>query len=90
MRPQLLVGGLFVGIMGLGFYVLELPLVYFWSIPFAIGGAIMIIASFFLPETQGRLTPPEGFRFCLYCSSPVPLTSDRCPHCNGVQPKGAV
>jgi hypothetical protein len=88
MRPQLLVGGLFVGVMGLGFYVLELPLVYYWSIPFGLGGAIMIIASFFLPEAAGPLTPPEGFRFCVYCSSPVPLGSDRCAHCNGIQPKG--
>jgi hypothetical protein len=88
MRPQLLVGGLFVGILGLGFYVLELPLVYFWSIPFGIGGTIMIIASFFLPETSGPLVPPEGFRFCVFCSNPVPLNSDRCPHCNGIQPKG--
>jgi hypothetical protein len=88
MRPQLLVGGLFVGVLGLGFYVLELPLVYYWSIPFGLGGAIMIIASFFLSEAPGPLTPPEGFRFCVYCSNPVPLTSDRCANCNGIQPKG--
>ena len=89
MRPQLLVGGLLVALMGVGFYALQLPLVYFWSLPFGVGGAIMIIASFFLSETPGPLRPPEGSRFCVFCSTPVPLTSERCPHCNGLQPKEA-
>lgn len=89
MRPQLLVGGILVELMGAGFYALQLPLVYFWSVPFGIGGVIMIVASFFMAETQGPPTPPEGYRFCVYCSAPVPVNSERCPHCNGVQPKGA-
>ena len=89
MRSQLLVGGLFVGLLGVGFYALQLPFVYFWSIPFGVGGVIMILVSFFLPESTGPLKPPEGFRFCVFCSTPVPLTSDRCPHCNGLQPKEA-
>lgn len=88
MRPQLLVGGILVALMGAGFYVLQLPLVYFWSVPFGIGGAIMIVASFFMSETAGPPAPPEGYRFCVYCSAPVPVSSERCPQCNGVQPKG--
>ncbi len=87
MRPQLLVGGLLVAIMGAGFYLLQIPFVYFWSVPFVVGGVIMVIGSFFLPESPGPPTPPEGFRFCVFCSTPVPLSSDRCPHCNGMQPK---
>lgn len=89
MRPQLLAGGLLVAAMGAGFYVLPLPFVYFWSVPFVIGGALMAMASFFLPETSGPLQPPEGFRFCPFCSTPVPLGSERCPHCNGVQRREA-
>ena len=87
MRPQLLVGGALVALMGAGFYVLQLPLVYFWSLPFAVGGGLMALASFFLSPTQGPVRPQEGFRFCVFCSTPVPLASDRCPHCNGLQPK---
>jgi len=89
MRPQLLVGGLLVALMGAGFYALEIPFVYFWSVPFVAGGAIMIVASLFLPESSGPMTPPPGFRFCVFCSTPVPLTSERCPQCNGLQPKEA-
>jgi len=88
MRPQLLAGGLLVVAMGAGFYILEIPIVDVWSLPFLAGGALMMVASFFLPESPGPLQPPEGFRFCVFCSTPVPLASDRCPHCNGLQPKG--
>jgi len=49
----------------------------------------MMIASLFLPETEGPVKPPEGFRFCVFCSTPVPVTAERCPHCNGVQPREA-
>ncbi len=87
MRPQLLFGGLLVALMGLGFYFLALPFAYFWSIPFGAAGVVMIAVSFFLPETEGPVKPPEGFGFCPYCSTPVSLGSERCPHCNGVQPR---
>ena len=86
MRPQLFVGGLLVALMGAGFYALQLPFVYFWSIPFVIGGGVMMVASLFLPESEGPVKPPEGFRFCVYCSTPVSLVSERCPRSNGVQP----
>ena len=89
MRPQLLGGGLLVALLGEGFYALELPFVYFWSVPLAIGGGIMMLASLFLPETGGPVQPPAGFRFCPYCSAPVQLGAERCPHCDGVQPKEA-
>jgi len=88
-RPQLLAGGVLVAAMGAGFLILEIPIVDVWSIPFVIGGAIMVVVSFFVPESAGPPQPPEGSRFCVFCMTPVPLASDRCPHCNGLQPKGA-
>ncbi len=86
MRPQLLVGGLLVLATGVGFYLLALPLVYFWSLPFVIVGGIMALASLFLPEGPGPVEPPEGFRFCIFCSTPMAIGAKRCPHCNGLQP----
>ncbi|HXY56452.1 MAG TPA: hypothetical protein VEH01_02450 [Nitrososphaerales archaeon] len=89
MRPQLLAGGLLVAAMGAGFYALQLPFVYFWSVPFLLGGAVMAAVSVFLPETSGPIQPPEGYRFCPFCSTPVPTGAERCPHCNGVQRREA-
>ena len=87
MRPQLFGGGLLVALMGAAFYVLAVPLAYFWSLPFVAGGLVMMAASFLLPEGPAPLAPPEGYRFCVFCSTPVPLESERCPHCNGYQPR---
>jgi hypothetical protein len=84
MRPQLFWGGLLVLLAGAGLWLILLLDI---GIPLAIGGAIMLIASFLLPPGPGPVTPSPGFRFCVFCSTPVPLGSDRCPHCNGVQPK---
>jgi hypothetical protein len=88
MRPQLLVGGLLVAAMGTGFYFLQLPFVYFWSLPFGVAGIIMVIISFLVPESEGPVLPPEGYRFCPFCSSPVKIGTERCPHCDGVQRTG--
>lgn len=87
MRPQLFAGGLITALVGAGFFALMLPFVYFWSVPFVIGGAVMAVASLFLEEGPGPIAPPSGFRFCVFCSTPVPIASERCPHCNGLQPK---
>lgn len=87
MRPQLLGGGLLVALMGAGFFALGLPFVYFWSVPFVASGVLMMVVALFLPESAGPVQPPEGFRFCPYCSTPVALGAGRCPHCNGLQPK---
>ncbi len=72
---------------GVGFYFLALPLVFYWSLPFMIVGGMMSIASFLLAEGPGPLKAPEGFRFCVFCTTPVPMSSARCPHCNGLQPR---
>lgn len=87
MRPQLFAGGLLVALMGAVFYVLGLPFVYYWSIPFVVAGLVMVMASVFLPEGPAPLAPPEGYRFCVFCSTPVSIDEDRCPHCNGYQPR---
>jgi hypothetical protein len=72
---------------GAVFYLLAVPLAYFWSVPFMTGGVIMVVASYFLPEGQAPLAPPEGYKFCVFCSTPVPEDAERCPHCNGYQPR---
>jgi hypothetical protein len=90
MRPQLFVGGLLIAVTGAGLYVLALPLVYSWSLPFIIVGGLMAIVSFALPEGPGPVQPPEGFRFCIFCSTPVPTGAARCPRCNGLQPGAGV
>jgi len=86
LRPQLFGAGVLVMILAAVLYVLGIPLVFFWSIPFAIGGAVMAVVSVLLPESAGPVEPPEGYRFCPFCSSPVRLDARRCDHCNGLQP----
>ncbi len=85
MRSQLLVSGILVMLMGAAFYLLQIPLVYYWSVVFVGGGALMALASPFVSESQGPVQAPEGYRFCRFCSAPVPLRADRCPLCNGIQ-----
>ncbi|HUI86380.1 MAG TPA: hypothetical protein VLY21_04410 [Nitrososphaerales archaeon] len=87
MRSQLLVAGVLIVVLGAVFYLLEVPLVFFWSVPFVIGGGIMAVASLFMAESQGPVTPPQGYRFCVFCGDPVKIGEDRCPRCNGLQPK---
>jgi hypothetical protein len=88
MRPELLAGGLLVMALGALLFVVALPFLYFWSIPFVVGGAFMAVASLFLAEGRGPVTPPPGYRFCVFCTAPVPENASRCPRCNGLQPTG--
>lgn len=87
MRSQLLAGGVLIVLMGVTFFILEIPLVFFWSIPFIIGGGLMALAAPFLPESSGPVQPPEGYRFCVFCSTPVLLAQAECDHCGGTQPR---
>ncbi|MDG6985849.1 MAG: hypothetical protein JRM73_03785 [Nitrososphaerota archaeon] len=87
MRPQLFGGGIIVVLIGAVFYLFAVPLAYFWGIPFVVGGAIMVGVSFFLSEGPAPIAPPEGYKFCIFCSTPVALEAERCPHCNGSQPR---
>ena len=85
MRSQLLVSGTLVALLGVSFLILQIPLAYSWSLVFVAGGALMAGASFFAAESTGPVTPPDGFRFCRFCSATVPLEAPRCPRCNGLQ-----
>ena len=75
-------------VLGALLFVVQLPFLYFWSLPLVVGGMVMVGASFFLSESGGPVTPPPGYRFCVFCSNPVPLEAERCPRCNGLQPRG--
>jgi len=88
MRPQLLVGGLLVAVLGALLFVVQLPFLYFWSLPLALGGGVMALASFFMSEGEGPVTAPPGYRFCVFCTNPVPIGAERCSRCNGLQPRG--
>jgi len=46
----------------------------------------MCLVSLFMSESPGPVKPPTGFRFCVFCSTLVPTSSERCPQCNGIQP----
>jgi len=53
------------------------------------GGAIVLVAGFFLEEMIDRVEPPIGHHFCLFCSTPVVEGAERCGHCNGLQDTAA-
>jgi hypothetical protein len=78
-----------VTVLGALLFVVQLPFLYFWSIPLVLGGVVMAVASLFLSEGEGPITPPPGYRFCVFCTTPVPVDAERCPRCNGLQPRGA-
>ena len=88
MRPQLMISGLLVILLGASFYFLQIPLVYYWSVAFVVGGAIMAAAGLLVSESAGPVQPPEGYRFCRYCSAVVSQKAERCPECNGLQQPG--
>jgi len=85
MRSQLMVSGALVMLLGAAFYIIQIPLAFAWSLVFVVGGAVMAGASLFAAESTGPVTPPEGYRFCRFCSATVPLQEARCPKCNGLQ-----
>ncbi len=64
--------------------LLSVPLVF--SIPFVVAGIGMIAASPFLSPSDLPVRPPEGYKFCTYCSTTIPADAGRCPKCDGVQP----
>ena len=56
-----------------------------FSLPFVAAGLAMIGVSPFLKPSELPVRPPEGHKFCPYCSNAIPLEAKRCPRCNGVQ-----
>jgi hypothetical protein len=85
MRPQLLVGGLFTALLGALLYFIGLFAAM--GVVFIAGGAVMGAAGLVASEGGLHVSPPEGHSFCVFCSTPVPLEAERCPRCNGLQPK---
>ncbi len=86
MRSQLFVAGAFALGLGVIFYAFELPLAFALSFPLVLSGAFMMLLSPFLKESEGPVRPPEGFQFCVFCSTLVPGGAERCDHCGGRQP----
>ncbi len=62
------------------------PLDTWGGISVAAGG-LLIAMSFVVKERKGVIEAPPGHRFCPFCSNPVALGEERCPVCNGQQPK---
>ena len=55
------------------------------------GGFVVMISGFLLDEaTTERVEPPQGYRFCPFCTTPVMVGEERCSHCNGLQPEKVV
>jgi hypothetical protein len=86
-RSKLFISGLMMVGLAVLFFGLQLPLVYFWSIPFGIAGIIMMLVAPFLKESEGPISPPEGYVFCVFCGNLMPRDIKRCSVCNGVQPR---
>jgi hypothetical protein len=87
MRSRLFFAGAMMLIFSAVLFVLQLPLVFFWSIPFGISGIIMMIVAPFLKESEGPVKPPDGYVFCVYCSNVISASATRCNYCNGKQPR---
>lgn len=85
MRSSLILTGLIIAALGLALYLLELPFAYLWSFPFMAGGVVFVLVGSLLKESTTNVEPPEGYRFCRFCNTPVLLTAERCDHCNGPQ-----
>ncbi len=87
MRSQLFVAGVMLIVLAVIFFALQLPLVFFWSVPFGIAGLIMVAVAPFLSESEGPVKPPEGYAFCAFCGNLIPSDAVRCSLCNGKQPR---
>ena len=89
MRVQLLTAGVLIALLGGALFVLDISLnfllAYYWSLVFLAGGTLMALAGLFASPGSGPVAPPDGYRFCKFCSAPVPSDVVRCPQCNGVQ-----
>jgi len=58
-----------------------------WGIVFIAAGLALAGLSPLAKEREGKVEPPPGTKFCVFCRAPVPLADYRCPSCNGVQPR---
>jgi hypothetical protein len=83
MRSSLVVSG---GIISLTGGVLFVTLDGTAWLALIAGGVVALVAGFLLGEMADKVEPPPGYRFCLFCSTPVMEGAERCGHCNGLQP----
>jgi hypothetical protein len=86
MRSSLVVSGGIIALTGVALYVALAGGA--WLVMIA-GGMVVVVSGFLLKEVTDRVEPPDGYRFCLFCSTPVVIGAERCGHCNGLQPEAA-
>ena len=86
MRSSLVVAGIFTAGLGVLFYVLEIPFVFSWSLPFMLGGIVFVAAGAIIADTSGSVDPPPGHVFCVFCEAPILVGTKKCERCNGTQP----
>ncbi|MDA4117860.1 MAG: hypothetical protein OK455_05895 [Thaumarchaeota archaeon] len=86
MRASLVVSG---GIIALTGVVLFVTLAGDAWLALTAGGVVVLVSGFILQDIEDRVEPPPGYRFCPFCSTPVLIGSERCDHCNGLQPEVA-
>ncbi len=82
MRSSLVVSG---GILVLTGIVLFVALSGEAWLALIAGGAVVLVSGFFLKEVTDRIEPPQGYHFCMFCSTLVTDGAERCSHCNGLQ-----
>jgi len=82
MRSSLVVSGGIISLTGVALFVALDGEAWLALI---VGGAVVLVAGFFLGEMTDRVEPPIGHHFCPFCSTPVAEGSERCQHCNGLQ-----
>jgi hypothetical protein len=96
MRSSLVVAGLLTFGLGVVIWIVELPFAALGdlafpalnspSAPFLVGGVLMIVVGSLIKESTSKIEPPEGYRFCPFCSTPVLIGEKRCDYCGGLQP----
>jgi hypothetical protein len=72
--------------MGLLFYILELPFVFEWSIPFMLAGLVFLLIGALAKETTTHIEPPPGYNFCVFCGTAILIGTKKCDRCGGTQP----
>ncbi len=86
MRSSMVVSGGIIALTGVAFFVTLDGEAWLALIA---GGFVVLVIGFLLEEVTDRVEPPEGHRFCPFCSTPVLIGAERCSHCNGLQPEVA-
>ena len=86
MRSSLVVSGGIITLTGVALFVALAGEAW---LALVAGGFVVLVSGFLLGEATERVVPPDGYRFCLFCSTPVMVGAERCSHCNGLQGEAA-